>query len=540
MTPPTQSAVQLAGGEPFLVRDKPVPVPGEHQILGRVECVGLCWSDVKLRRQFEQHVRKGPVLRDAWLRDVPSYVPGRLPAVPGHEAVLRVVAVGSAVTGAVVGGRYVVQPDFRDLPTAHSNGAFGYNFEGGLQQYVLLDERVVLAAEGRSHLLPAPGTAAASQLALVEPWACVEHAFAARERRRLRSGGTVLVAGAGDAGGLDLSASGRVLCTTPHPGMTAVDPAALAPRSVDDLLYHGSDAAELERLMPLMANGGLVLVATGGRRFGRPVDLSVGRVHYGGLRIAATTSDDLADALAGIPATGTPREGAHVTVVGAGGPMGVMTMVRAILASRPAVAGSGPAALVEGAVRNPARAAALRRRVARAAAEHGVEVRLFDPRTERPRGPVDHCFLMAPVPGLIGTAIEDAAEGGVIDVFAGIAEDVPVDLDTYAAKRLHLTGTSGSAVGDMRAVLAEVAAGRLDTNLPVGAVSGMAGALDALDAVRDRAIPGKVVVYPALDDLPLLDLAALVARHPGIGPLLEDGNWSGPAERELLRLAARR
>ncbi|MEZ0067074.1 threonine dehydrogenase-like Zn-dependent dehydrogenase [Streptacidiphilus sp. MAP12-20] len=534
MTPSTQTAVQLTGADRLrLVRDKPVPIPGDRQILGRVECVGLCFSDVKLRHQFDRHVRKMPVLRDESLRDIPSYVPGSLPTVPGHEVVLRVVAVGPDVTSMVVGGRYVVQANFRDLATTDSNGAFGYNFEGGLQQYVLLDERVTVAADGESYLLPAPEEPSASQLALVEPWSCVEHAFATRERRALRPGGTVLVVGSGSLSGLDLSGSGRRLCTAESAGLTVVDPAGMAPQSVDDLLYCGADATELERLLPLVAHDGLVLVATGGGRFGRPVDVPVGRVHYQGLRIAATTSDTFAACLDAIPASGELRDGDHVNVVGAGGPTGVMAMVRAIVTSR-------PGALVEGAVRNPRRADALRHRVTRTAAERGVEVRLFDPETERPRGSVDYCFVMAPVVDLVRAAIEDAAEGGIVNLFAGIATDVPcpIDLDTYVAKGLYFVGTSGSGVADMRAVLAEVADGRLDTNLSVGAVSGMAGALDSLDAVRDRRIPGKVVVYPAIEDLPLLDLGELVARYPAIGPLLSDGCWTGPAERELFRLAA--
>jgi L-sorbose 1-phosphate reductase len=534
MTVSRQTAVRLTGQDRLrLVRDKPVPVPGDSQILGRVECVGLCFSDVKLRHQFDRHVRKAPVLGDDSLRNIPSYVPGSLPTVPGHEVVLRVVAAGSAVTSAVVGGRYVVQANFRDLATANSNGAFGYNFEGGLQQYVLLDERITVAADGESYLLPVPEQPSASQLALVEPWACVEHAFATRERRELRPGGTVLVVGPGSPAGLDLSRSSRRLCTTASAGMTLVDPAEVVPRSVDDLLYRGADAAELERLLPLVANDGLVLIATDGGRFGRPVDVPVGRVHYGNVRIAATTSGDFAGCLDAIPSTGELRNGDHVNVVGAGGPTGVMAMVRAIVTSE-------PGALVEGAVRNPRRADALRRRVARAAADRRVEVRLFDPDTERPRGPVDYCFVMAPVADLIRAAIDDAAARGIVNVFAGVPTDVPIDLDTYAAKRLYFVGTSGSTVADMRAVAAKVADGRLDTNLPVGAVSGMAGALDGLDAVRDRSIPGKVVVYPALDDLPLLDLDELVTRYPGIGPLLTDGCWTGPAEQELFRLATGR
>jgi len=56
-------------------------------------------------------------------------------------------ATGSEVTSVEPGRRYLVQADWRDLKTAKSNGAFGYNFEGGLQQYVLIDEVVVNPAK---------------------------------------------------------------------------------------------------------------------------------------------------------------------------------------------------------------------------------------------------------------------------------------------------------------------------------------------------------------------------------------------------------
>ncbi|MGC0422653.1 hypothetical protein ABIA38_008198 [Embleya sp. AB8] len=47
-------------------------------------------------------------------------------------------------------------------------------------------------------------------------------------------------------------------------------------------------------------------------------------------------------------------------------------------------------------MRNPRRADALRRRVARVAGERRVEARLFDPETERPRGPVDYSSASPP------------------------------------------------------------------------------------------------------------------------------------------------
>lgn len=543
MIPTRQTAVQLVGPDRLtLNRDKAVARPGPRQILGRIECVGLCASDMKLLHQFDRHARKTPVLahlRDEVLGQIPSYVPEGRPTVPGHEVVLRVLEIGAGVTSVAVGGRYLVQADFRDLKTANSNGAFGYNFEGGLQQYVLLDERVTVSAAGESYLLPVPEDRSASQIALVEPWACVEDAFRVAERRDLTAGGTLLLVAAPgvapDLSGLDLGRVGTRLAVGPvvPPGFTRVALDAPLDVAVDDLLVCGAEAAQLERLLPLVAKNGLVLIARAGGRFGRPVAVHVGRVHYGNMRFAATPGARFADALARIPVDGELRPGDHVNVVGAGGPMGVMAMVRAIASSR-------AGAQVEGGVRNAERAQALSARVASFAAARGVRTRLFNPAREQPSGPVDYCFLMAPAPELVQAAIADAASGGIINIFAGIPADVPcaIDLDAYVEKGLYFIGTSGSTLEDMRIVLAKVVGGSLDTNLSVGAVSGMAGAIAGLDAVRDRTVAGKIVVYPQLADLPLLELDALAKRYPTVGARLDQGCWTKAAEEELLRVAS--
>ena len=80
MIPSTQSAVQLVGADQLtLTPNKAVPTPGATQFLAKVECVGLCQSDMKLLHQFNGHVRKSPVLAhlgEDILKDIPSYVPG--------------------------------------------------------------------------------------------------------------------------------------------------------------------------------------------------------------------------------------------------------------------------------------------------------------------------------------------------------------------------------------------------------------------------------------------------------------------------------
>jgi threonine dehydrogenase-like Zn-dependent dehydrogenase len=197
--PQTERAVQLVGPDKLELNSaKPVANPGPHQVLARVEAVGLCFSDLKLLKQFSQHSRKSDVLTglDAQaLAQMPNYVPGDAPTVPGHEAVIRVVKVGTGVDRYKTGERFIVETDYRWLPTDKSNAAFGYNFEGGLQEYVLLDERVITSPDGESMLIPAPEDLSASALALVEPWACVENAYTEAQRRTLKPGGRLLVVG---------------------------------------------------------------------------------------------------------------------------------------------------------------------------------------------------------------------------------------------------------------------------------------------------------------------------------------------------------
>ena len=213
----SQIAIQLVGSDQLETNlHKPIHQPSTHQFVGKVCCVGLCFSDMKLLAQFDQHVRKAPViagLSDDVLSSIPSYVPEGAPTVPGHEVVVEITAVGPEVSSVEVGKRYMIQADWRDLKTANSNGAFGYNFEGALQQYVLMDERCTVAQSGESYLLEVDTQRGMSANALVEPWACVEDAFIHEERTALTDQGTLLVVADGtvvaDLEGLDVSVASQ-------------------------------------------------------------------------------------------------------------------------------------------------------------------------------------------------------------------------------------------------------------------------------------------------------------------------------------------
>jgi hypothetical protein len=108
-----------------------------------------------------------------------------------------------------------------------------------------------------------------------------------------------------------------------------------------------------------------------------------------------------------------------------------------------------------------------------------------------------------------------------------------VDLDAYIGKQLYFIGTSGSVLDDMKAVLAKLEDGRLDTNLSVAAISGLDGAIEGIQAIEERAVAGKVIVYPWCRGLGLVRLEELGARLPQVAGALDNGRWTRKAEMKL-------
>jgi threonine dehydrogenase-like Zn-dependent dehydrogenase len=549
VVPNTQFAVQLVGPDELVLNTgKQVFPPGRCQILCRVEAVGLCFSDLKLLKQFSAHVRKGEIVfgieRDV-LSEIPSYVPGGAPTVPGHEAVVRIEAVGPGVERFKPGRRYLVQTDYRWLRTADSNAAFGYNFEGALQEYVLMDERVIISPAGDSMLIPVSEELSASAVALVEPWACVENAYVSQERTCIRTDGRMLVvaerelAGAVFRGLFNRYGSPAqvtwVSKSPPPEGLgpelkRASDVSGLRDASYEDVVYFGSDARLAEALFSKVAARGLLNIVLCGGKFAGVVVSAVGRIHYGGIRVVGTTGWDPADSMRHIPETGEIQPADRIHIIGAGGPMGMMHVIRCICQGVEGVS------IVAGDL-DQSRLEALTRIAAPLAAKNKIAYKAYNPGREKLQEKFNYTVLMAPVPDLVADAVRSAANDGIINIFAGIPAHVTgrLDLDAYIEKRLYFIGTSGSVLEDMRRVLAKLEAGMLDTNVSVAAVSGLEGAPDGIRAVENRLIPGKIIVYPACRGLKLVPLPKLQSRLPQVAQCLTEGVWNKRAEVALLR-----
>lgn len=544
--PATQHAVQFTGKDQVVVNPaKPVDAIGPTQLLLKVEACGICFSDTKLLHAFADHPRKSPVIAGLSadeLAQVPSYRPDGEPTVPGHEPVVRVVAVGEQVTHFSVGERLLVQADWRHLPTAASNGAFGYNFEGALQEYVVVDERIVVHS-GEEFMLRVSDAPTAAQVALVEPWSTVEASYSRAERNTLAAGGRLLVvadAGVAASGLEPLLAQARPAAIT----VVGADPASIDPQAEaasladlqpgwDDIIYFGSDAATIETLGALLGARSLLCVVLGAARIDRRVKLDVGRVHYDFTRYIGTVGTDPAEAYTHVPANGEIRDGDRVAIIGAAGPMGLMHTVRTVSLGSAGVS-------VVGADVSDERLAHLASVVNPTAAERGVPFEVVNSASTPLQPGYTYLTCLVPVPALLAQAVDLAGDGAIVNAFAGFPAGTLAELDLQGIieRRVFLIGTSGSEMSDMRTLLDKLETRALDTSISLDAVCGMAGVPAAIDAVNNRTSGGKIMVYPSLPDLGLITLAELPDQLPAVAAAMDGGRWTKAAEDALLATRA--
>jgi threonine dehydrogenase-like Zn-dependent dehydrogenase len=525
--PETYLAWQMfgAGFENF-GRDKkplrlPLRPPADNELLARVDAVSLCFSDVKLIKQGNAH----PRVRGRDLANDPT--------VPGHECAVTIAAVGSDWADSFeVGQRFIVQAE---IYYKGVNVAFGYAIPGGLAQYTYLDERV-LAGDDGCYLLPLKPATGFSEAALTEPWACVEMAYNIEDRFHPLDDGTMLIVDfTGDDGASCVNALENAFTERPAETTVWTSAATDAAGSVfDDIIVFGvPEGAWLDALPPLLNKGGTLVLVSDGIREGE-LTVDVGRVHYEKVRV--TGSDDMDVAAAYRTAQRMELvSGGKALFAGAGGPMGQMHVQRAIEMDQ------GPARITATEV-DESRLEHVYNRFSGLAESRGVDLQMCNPVTQpESLGPVspgefDDVVILAPVVPAIEDGVRRAKPGSVVNIFAGVATGTQARIDLAQLLRgVRMVGSSGSRIADMRKVLDLAESGQLSTNFAAAAVSGMAGVYEGLEAVRDAALPGKVVVYPFVEDMGVVPFEKLgecvPAAAANLGP---HGEWTTASERAFL------
>lgn len=535
----------------------PVPEPGDDELLVRIDALGLCFSDTKVVSLGEKHPRL--VGRDLQ----------KEPVVLGHEVSCTVVKVGKNLQDRFkVGQRFIVQAD---VFYQGKSIAYGYVLPGGMTQYGIIGEEILEGDEG-CYLLPIQDEDGYVEAALVEPWACVVASYAQKRRQHIRHGGMALLI-MGERIPHTEFTLGEAVSPSRHPrqlvmlgasGQVRAELVDLASQSdielvevsgtlesarqyaleggYDDILCIGELPAEvIEGVAELLAKGGVLWVL---RRtpFDRCLSLDIGRIHYDGLWVVGAFGSDLSQVETALRSE--LLAGGTCWIVGGGGPMGQMHVQRAVQLPEP------PSLIVATDV-DAVRLEAVRERYAPTAERRGIRFVALNPKEMSPeefrakllgltdgRGFTD-IVNMVPVAGVVADSSQLLAEGGVYNIFAGVARGVKACLDANAicGRGVRFFGSSGSSLADIRLTLEQMESGHLQTRASLAAIGGMKAAHEGIKALMEARFPGKTVILPQIPDLPLMSLVELKEKFPTVYAKLENGRfWTREAEEELLNL----
>jgi threonine dehydrogenase-like Zn-dependent dehydrogenase len=529
--------------------NRPVPKIGSDELLVRHDACGLCFSDIKVISLGEEHPR---IYRHMQTD----------PVVLGHEVTMTVMGVGENLRGQYkVGDRYIIQADVNVGGVGY---AYGYEIQGGLSLYNVIDQRVLNGDDG-NYLIPVQPETGYAESALTEPWACVIAAYQLEYRTGLKPGGTAWIIGAIPtpdkpytiSAGFDQTAHpARLLLTNvPDPFaawlkerahalgveiIDAPDPANPPVSPVDDIILLGAEAELIETVSPHLADFGIVALIAN-EPPARRVNIDMGRVHYNRWVYVGSKQADIARAYADTPVRSTLKPGGRAWFVGAAGPMGRMHVQRAIQLA------GGPRTIVCTDV-SDLRLNDLMESFAAEAQANGVEFICLNPLNKEPYAAAmaqfkadgfDDIIVLAPVPPVIADAAGYLAPKGVMNVFAGVARGTMVNLDVsdvYLKDARHI-GHSASTIDDLRLMLHQAESGTLSPNRAVAAIGSLAAVKDGLQAVKDATFPGKVVIFPHIKEMPLTPLPELKEKMPTVYAKLKDGReWTVAAEREFLAL----
>jgi threonine dehydrogenase-like Zn-dependent dehydrogenase len=546
----------------------PTPVPGNRQLLVRMDAVGICYSDVKIVRLGENHPRLAG-------RDLK-----RNPVIMGHEVACTVMRVGDELQDRFQPGqRFVIQAD---VFYQGRSMAMGYVLEGGFTQYGLITEPMIEGDEG-CYLLPNSPDLAYAEGALVEPWACVVASYQIKPRPAPKPGGRWLVLvesgtsveyrfseletlASGNGSGIVLFAGAKGLlreqlsAAASRLGMrvqelpddwafsagTTADAWGELQKythneGFDDVVLLGNLPVETtQHALDSLARGGHFVFSR--HRALPSLEVDIGQIHYDQKVLMGTTGWDASDAYRYTRGSALVP-GGRMLLLGAGGPMGQMQLHYALNRQET------PAHIVA-VDRHEERIGALREQFAGLAESKGVKLTCYNAANRPPdyqaedwMALTDHygyddIMCLSSSPDAVLRVYPLLTDRGVLNMFAGIPRGtrLSLDLTPLATRHVRLLGSSGSSLADMRFCLEQTESGVLPTRRVLSAIGGMSTVREGIAAMQAHRFPGKIVIFPHLPDLPLMGLPELAIHLPEVFEKLENGRfWTREAEEVLFQ-----
>jgi len=535
-------------GQPEVI---PVTEPADDQLMVRIDSVGICFSDLKIIKQGRNHPK-------LYNRDM-TIEPTRL----GHEVSLTIIKVGKNLANRYhAGQRLAVQPD---IYQQGKSTAYGYTVPGGLIGYHLIGPEVLITDEGAC-LLPVEDEMGYAESSLLEPWGCVMAAYTQRRRLTPKDGGMMWIVGQpGDTAEYlsslafapativlsDVPASVKQIAT--NTGATIIERNGLAlgdyealskeisGSGFDDIivLHPASASAVAEIARHIARRGTCNLVGT--QPLDGLVEVDLGRLHYDYIALIGTNGLDIAASYGEARNRCELRPGGTAVFVGAGGPMGQMHVQRSL--EKP----DGPKLVIATEISDE-RLQTLDEMFSPLAKEHDRTILFFNPVTSKQslhdfvmqatngQG-ADDVVVSVPVAKLMEEADTVMKPDGMLVLFAGVPNGTmgKVQLSNVYLSNAQYTGTSGLTMDDQKLVMDRRLSGTLSPGRSVAAIGGLNTAAEGLQAVMDGRFPGKVVIFPQIEDLPLMGLKELSEKLPEVAAKLGENHiWTNEAEEALI------
>jgi threonine dehydrogenase-like Zn-dependent dehydrogenase len=511
-----------------------VPEIKNDELLVKIDAIGLCFSDIKLIRAGEEHPR-------VVSKDLASD-----PVIPGHEAVMTVVKVGDDLRNEYsVGSRYIIQADI------YVNGegfAYGYAIDGGMAQYSVIDQRVLNGDEG-CYLLPLADETPAGLAALIEPWTCVIASHRIENRTEPQVAGSILIAC--EPGDATVYEPGDLLERSQPESITCLDlnsetmaalkkafPSAefsalsdvseLSEDSAFDDIFLCSikDRAKAEKLGKLCARNATVNFI--GDYPDEEWSFDVGSIHYEGWFYQGASGVNLSEAF-GRNVRSVLKKGGCCWLPGGAGAMGQMHTQLAV--EDP----DGPSRILVTDL-DDTRIAKVAENLADKIRERNIEFKTLNPKDfDSPEAfheevakfaggeGFDDIVMLVPVIPVLNDAAKLLKTDGLMNIFAGIpaGKEGTLNVAGIAGAGHRYIGSSGSRTSDLKYTLSLVENGKLTPATALAAIGGMRSLKEGLEAVANASFPGKTVIFPHCENLPLTPVEKMGELEPAVERTLD-------------------
>ncbi len=548
--PETMSAWYLygAGIDNFGKDNKPifeaVPDVQPDELLVRVDAVGICASDAKMIRLGNTY----PLFSG---RDLVAEPP-RL----GHELALTIVKIGEKLQSDYnIGQRLSIQPDvFYET----QRKCIGVILPGGMTQYMVIGQEVLNGDDG-SYIFTTPDSLSYADVALFEPWACVDASYRPFRRLQPLEDGVMWIHGQGDFE-IDFDIPSRLVVVSdvaPHiinaieaqnveliiadVPYEQVQDKYLQDTGIDDIILISPEKQEfITSAQTSLSKAGTLVIASD-----KPLDdihIDVGDIHYNFTAILGTNKKQLSSAYGEEKNRTELKKDGVLLIHGAGGPMGQMHTQRALTMP------DGPRAVIV-TNRGLDRLTGLEKQFAPIAEKYGKQLIAISP-TEHPHKleetvaeltdgvRCDDIVMMFPSREEISMLRGLLSPSGVLNLFAGLPHGnmVEMNINPILTDGMQLIGTSGSSLNDQKGILTKAIDGTITPSQIVSAIGGLNAIKDAIIAINHKKFGGKIVIYPQFIELPLMSLDKLYDKFPEVHALLGDNiTWTKQAEEKLFQ-----